>query len=44
MLISPVAYEPVVLNGRGAFDSVAYGYGADSVVLIIPEANAIDLI
>ena len=38
MLISRIAYEPVVLNGRGAFDSGANYSGAISVALIIPEA------
>ena len=39
MLISRSAYEPVVLNSRGAFDSGANYSGAISVALIIPEAD-----
>ena len=41
MLISRIAYEPVVLNGRSAFDSGANYSGAISVALIIPEAVTI---
>ena len=40
MLISRIAYEPVVLNGRSAFDSSANYSGAISVALIIPEASS----